>query len=168
MDQLDEALFESDSNRLRHVPHQQLLPLVRPQGFLLSGSVPGNAWMRLGVAVIAVVWAAALLVGCTGSGSPPGTSVTSSPSRPTQDRIPVLTGLSRMDASRTLDQLGVAYFVVPAGPPLDDLVIRQKPPPGTSLTGLRQVLIFVHCQAAPCPSPAKGEVLYDPCSCATR
>jgi beta-lactam-binding protein with PASTA domain len=82
--------------------------------------------------------------------------------------MPSLIGLTRNDASDRLDDIGVEYFVDPAGPPLDDTVIGQRPKPGTPLSARHRVVIVVRCQPAPCPSPAKGESIYDPCSCATR
>jgi hypothetical protein len=149
------------------VPDQQLLSLVRPQGFVLVRRAL-RCWGARGTVVLAASLAVAL-IGCTASSSPPGSSASPPSSQSlAPDRVPELTGLSRSDASKLLGELGVTYFVVPAGPPLDDTVVDQKPQPGTPLKGLKKVVIFARCQAAPCPSPAKGEILYDPCSCSTR
>jgi hypothetical protein len=86
--------------------------------------------------------------------------------------VPALVGLGRVRAIETVLSLGLNVRVLPLGPPpknkRKDEVARQVPFAGTGVVPGGEVLIGAYCLPAPCPSPAGGETIYDPCTCATR
>jgi beta-lactam-binding protein with PASTA domain len=49
-----------------------------------------------------------------------------------------------------------------------DRVMKQHPYAGKVVKRGTHVTIYCDCYPAPCPSPPPGDVIYDPCSCATR
>jgi hypothetical protein len=102
----------------------------------------------------------------------PAPSTASVTPTPATIEAPALVGLSRVRAIETVLSLGLNVRVLPLGrPPQNkrkDEVARQVPFAGSDVVPGAEVLIGAYCLPAPCPSPAEGETIYDPCTCATR
>ena len=109
------------------------------------------------------------MAGCTESGTP--TSMERTP-RGVGDGdsslVPDLVGLMKAQAEERLVELDLRWTVAGAGPPADNTVIEQSPPPGTPIADVEEVILRVRCVPAPCPSPPAEEEIYDVCTCATR
>lgn len=103
--------------------------------------------------------------GCTPGGPP---SRTPTPPVVRQGLLPDLVGTSKAAAERRLASLGLLYVIDPVGTPFDDRVVGQRPAAGTPLEEVDEMVLEVRCQPAPCPSPPAGEVIFDPCTCASR
>lgn len=109
------------------------------------------------------------MAGCTESGTP--TSMERTP-RGVGDGdsslVPDVVGLMKAQAEERLVELDLRWTVAGAGPPADNTVVEQSPPPGTPIADVEEVILRVRCVPAPCPSPPAGEEIYDVCTCATR
>lgn len=83
-------------------------------------------------------------------------------------QVPDVRGLPREWAELVLTSAGLLPVVNPVGPPNDDVVVAQSPVPGVDLPKSSNVQIEVRCVPVPCSPPRLGQIIFDPCSCATR
>lgn len=119
--------------------------------------------------LVLLITATLLVSGCVGD-PPEGRQSRRSPDveLTSGKELPDFVGTKKADAERILRELDLEFFIDPAGPPYDDLVVGQDPSAGVTVEASSQVVLSVRCQPAPCPSPEKGKSIYDPCSCAAR
>ena len=85
--------------------------------------------------------------------------------------VPNLVGCSKAGGERLLARLGISFNVEPSGAGLNDdgAITGQQPGPGNVVRiGRSNVVLRERCLPAPCPSPAPGLEIYDPCTCAAR
>jgi hypothetical protein len=96
---------------------------------------------------------------------PPAETVLESPGP--RISVPDVTQLTTTQADRILTRVGLMIRVNTVGGD-DALVVSQTPLPGTIVDPGSRVRVRARCYPAPCPSPPKGEHIYDPCTCASR
>ncbi len=81
--------------------------------------------------------------------------------------VPNLIGLNTVQANQSLATAGLLLEVDPVGGK-NALVLFQSPLAGTSAAPGSTVVVRASCFPAPCPSPGKGQTIFDPCTCASR
>ncbi len=116
----------------------------------------------------ATALACIVLTACTGGGPQPSPTQGS----PKGVAVPNVVGLTTTAADRTLQTERLLLEVNPTGTPVgnqpDGLVVSQKPAGGARVSRGSVVTVDALCTPKPCPSPIGGQVIYDPCTCATR
>jgi beta-lactam-binding protein with PASTA domain len=83
-------------------------------------------------------------------------------------KVPRLIGLKTGDADRVLGAGGLLLSVEPTDEDGDGTIVSQSPIPGTNVERGTVVTVRARCVPAPCPMPAEGAEIYDPCTCAAR